>query len=296
MADKLSSKEAGDFIVSSGQASAFAKQLELGDARPFHIDWFQGTSHRCSVEDVVKHFGGEWIRTKAVPHYDECYTNGVIHVRRSSTRRDMGLFIVVPGSANPDFHEAFLREKDFRPSRLDIAYDTSSYTVAEVWQAWLDGKVQLQAKRENVKMITGSHGSPETITFGGRRSSAYVRCYDKAAEQKLKGGQTWSRFEYEFKRHAAKYIWDNMDKTVACCLGTLRILERSYRNMADNRNKLASFFKEWLVADKVDYGIFDSGRCLSFNPPPKSPPSDHPPTKKPPRIAPQGLPQSTVVN
>lgn len=131
-------------------------------------------------------------------------------------RKDMGIHIILPGSALPDLKVTALgainRVYDWggKISRLDIAFDDYEGTldIETMYEKILSG--QLVTRFRKVSRIDGaSIGKDErtgyTVNVGSRKSEAFIRIYDKAIEQKARGvdsasiPENWIRVEVELK-------------------------------------------------------------------------------------------------
>lgn len=108
-----------------------------------------------------------------------------------------------------------------RCSRIDIAVDyiDEGISINEIYTRYTDGKIDLYFERERsgkVELVKKkphidgriTNGSLGTLYFGKRESPAFLRIYDKKAEQIKKRGsryyeaikrKDWVRFECEFK-------------------------------------------------------------------------------------------------
>jgi len=95
-------------------------------------------------------------------------------------------------------------------SRLDVAKDDKSGILdldVIIQKAEANEYISTSRTRSTIKEIMHYKGdkiSGRTIYFGSRKSTSYIRIYDKAAEQGVAGH--WIRVEYEFKQDTAMRI------------------------------------------------------------------------------------------
>lgn len=193
------------------------------------IDWISYTAHHntpaltrqfknsnpSTIAAQVTPFGTRWIECKARFGYTvglECAECPSAKVYMSPARPDMGVHVVLPGSAIRYgglmlCHEFALHEGN-SISRFDIAAD-----VYEIWtglsfeERFTRGEVETEAKK--YMHITG--GSGWTFYVGSRTSEKYLRIYDKRAESKLDYDLTRVELECkgDFARGVAKYLMAN---------------------------------------------------------------------------------------
>lgn len=108
---------------------------------------------------------------------------------------------------------------DLNVPRLDIAVDTSepSVTPDMLYQAWLTNDLATRAKKVTRLHAADEHGASlgYTVYVGSRHSEAFMRVYDKRAEQiargkAVNGDKPWTRVELELKggkaRRAVRHI------------------------------------------------------------------------------------------
>jgi len=90
-------------------------------------------------------------------------------------------------------------------TRLDIAVDAhdSRINLDSLKSLFDAGKAATRAKECNLILGSGLHPG-KTLYIGSRSSEAFLRCYDKAAEQKQNAD--WLRFEMELKGSKAAQI------------------------------------------------------------------------------------------
>jgi hypothetical protein len=89
----------------------------------------------------------------------------------------------------------------FRFTRLDLARDIFDVPArpAALYNAWRMGELQTSARKLTIIQSAGEGGAPagETVYFGSRQSTRFLRVYDKAAQ--LETEQQWTRAEIELK-------------------------------------------------------------------------------------------------
>lgn len=217
---------------------------------PYFLDWFSGTTHACTIEEAMDHFGGEWHPNHGTAGYDYGWTNEKnISLFGSTKRADhQGVHVNIPGSAEPTRYIRKLKQKDFLPSRIDLTQDTEKMTIEQVFQAILENRVVAQCRTENISEIS-KRGKVQTIYFGGANSDSRVCVYDKAAEMGRED-ITLTRFEYRYRSYRAKEIWNNLenvDGVVRMMHSTMRVLAKSYSQKSNARNKLDPNFAKVLA-------------------------------------------------
>lgn len=102
----------------------------------------------------------------------------------------------------------YINELGCKCRRLDGMSDNfdGTITVDKVKAARDSGQVITKSQYDDYHESNHDGFLGKTITFGSRTSSTFIRIYDKAAEQRVKG-LTWTRFECEFKGDRADAVF-----------------------------------------------------------------------------------------
>lgn len=112
--------------------------------------------------------------------------------------------VVVPGEACEALGWQRLQalSAPFKPTRVDLAFDDFPFSPAEVKSLIRAGSVRSRAQRHTLKWYeddSNGVGLGETVTFGGRASSAFLRCYNSRGfnrgELELKGPRAEAAYE-----------------------------------------------------------------------------------------------------
>jgi hypothetical protein len=193
------------------------------------IDWISYTVHHnttvlprmyknsnpVTIANKITVFGTSWKDTKARFGYTvglECVECPSLKVYMSPARPDMGVHVVLPGSALTYFGFwralMFAMQDGISITRLDIAVDVQQYWfIKNFHDAFMAGEAETDARKG--MLILGGGGA--TFYVGSRTSEKYLRIYDKAAESGLDLPLTRVELECkgEFARGVAKYIKAN---------------------------------------------------------------------------------------
>jgi len=140
-----------------------------------------------------------------------------------------------------------------RFTRVDVALDSHTIEFSTVKEACERGDIVTRAeeitygntqKRVDGKWVYGG----AIVRIGSRSSRKYVRCYDKAAEQKLTDGSIWTRLEVEFKAEFAQmvavHIHNGSELRSAVC-SALDFRDRSADSKVTRCPQLA-WWAEWI--------------------------------------------------
>jgi len=189
------------------------------------IDWLAGSIQEWTGETqtFLSWLGGsaDIDPVKATNGYTEAYKTpqGAV-VQRNVDRSDMGIHVSFTGSALRDLRisrmatpkEVLRRFLDAggRISRLDLAKDLTGvrYPAEKVAQA-LEARNYVGTARTSSWLRNNTGGF--TVYVGSRQSERFLRLYDKANEQGLKGEEWW-RLELEFKAMTARAVGDFLNK------------------------------------------------------------------------------------
>lgn len=143
-----------------------------------------------------------------------------------------------------------------RFTRLDLAIDSDVVTMAEV-SAALDG--ELVTRAQQVSETVGRCGAAgHTIYVGSRKGRRLTRFYDKAAEQGLEDGSTWTRCEVEHRAEyahlAALHLLDGRDPA------DLIVAAVDFRRGGDDnvsRRDRSAWWADWLggIASRASFAI-----------------------------------------
>lgn len=118
-------------------------------------------------------------------------------------------------------------------TRLDVAVNIfdGELSPRQVAAAFETGKVQTPA--HSGLLLRGIREQNEGFTLGSRTSERYLRCYDKAAEQKLSDCR-WLRIELELKKRRANTLASVLARTPNTRSVINRAIEDFFK-MPDNR-------------------------------------------------------------
>lgn len=168
------------------------------------VHWFAGTvrGHApAAVLDVLAaHLGASVVRRERGGYgYALSAAVGRASVYWSPGRGDV--FVVLPGEVCEALTVpalvALATELDLEPSsRLDVAWDVTGVTVAQVADAWHRGDVVTRAHRDSWRHDRNAQG--ETFYMGSRSSGRMVRVYDRRGP---------TRLEMEWKGERAVLLW-----------------------------------------------------------------------------------------
>lgn len=165
--------------------------------------------------------------------YPECYSYNdiLIHAPAAEHYERMGYCVMMKGSGIRWYASifkgfnfvGFLRRLvaltktglSLNVSRIDIAMDDKPQDGKSgildldtiIRKAELGEYISASRTKQTIREIVqfkGDNISGRTIYFGSRKSTSYVRIYDKAAEQGVAGH--WIRVEFEFKQETAMRI------------------------------------------------------------------------------------------
>lgn len=204
------------------------------------IDWFQVTILSLDVTETIKYFFGYDLKElvcldTGTNGYNRTYTIGdKIRVMYNTIRSDMGVNILMSGSACREFEEMYTwqdlikkisslppfivevensdgdkivyekqRKKPYNVNRIDIAIDMFSdlFTVKDI-QYKLDKKEVVTKFRQYQTTYTeqtfDSSRLSETVTLGSKSSLLYIVFYNKLLERKNEG--------YEFKKEIDHWL------------------------------------------------------------------------------------------
>ena len=186
------------------------------------------------VVNLLK-LGGEWINFEHVGGrngYEACYTYNdvLIHKPADEHYSRMGYCVMMKGNGMRWYASLFrnfdmcylLRELvaltktglALNISRIDIALDDKAGSLdLDVIRskALANEYVSTARTRQTITEYMTHKGDTltgRTIYFGSRKSTAYIRIYDKAVEQGVSGH--WIRVEFEFKQQTAMRIVNTM--------------------------------------------------------------------------------------
>lgn len=130
-------------------------------------------------------------------------------------RPDMGRHIVYSGSCLNTIAEQyglggisilkFYWSIAAKFTRLDVAVDAlnSGFSIGQAYSHLQTGKAPTAAKKWQI-LDGGGETTGKTLYIGSRKSEAFARIYDKAAEAKVSGD--WIRFEMEYKDSKAEQV------------------------------------------------------------------------------------------
>lgn len=162
-----------------------------------------------TVELVCSWFGGSG---GDLPRGRSGYTRGRLilgtgSVLWSEDRLDMGVHVDLPSKAlgRADMEVTALLQlvlgRYGHFTRLDVALDTDSVTVAHVVQ--MEAAGDLISRTANRRLITDLRTGGQTLYIGSANSRRLVRIYDKAIEQDRNDGAVWTRIEVQFRAEYA---------------------------------------------------------------------------------------------
>lgn len=153
-------------------------------------------------------------RSPATPHHG--YTEAICNqagavAMRNINRTDMGVHIGYSGKTLNVYRDNGISSLELlrwhigrggSVSRIDLAFDIrdESMTPGVLYEQLCNGKATTTAKTYN--LITGNDGG-STVYIGSRQSEAFLRIYDKAAEQQQ--DCQWVRVELELKASKARF-------------------------------------------------------------------------------------------
>lgn len=197
------------------------------------IDWFTGSKSYASlgvmppqtaeqadavalkILDENEHWNGLSVQPdlRPEPFYDWSYSDGN-GLRLSLSRQlSQGVKVVLSGTdwsigeAHSFKQWQAIRNQDWRPTRIDVAFDfvNFGYTAINIWEKGM--KEQAYAGRRKSNFITSESGS--SITLGARTSDKYLRMYEKGKEQGT--NEDWFRVEIEIKGRTANAYNDHYE-------------------------------------------------------------------------------------
>lgn len=114
---------------------------------------------------------------------------------------------------------------DMHASRLDFAVDVREGQAdpTHIEAAWHAGKLDTHARKMTVIQATrrGQGTTGKTVYIGSRQSQAFLRVYDKGAEQGTT--EDWTRIELEMKHPLSTKVLKTMNQKGIMPIGTAAI-------------------------------------------------------------------------
>lgn len=172
------------------------------------IDWLSLTTKedRVDVQENIAYtlagiLGGQWLECRG----RNGYRKGLKHVTGAVILWDglagMGVHVVLNGDALAFFGDVvneLVHSYDFSCSRIDIAYDSDSFTVDDV----IDGRYVAVVRASRRTLVHDISTGAKTLYLGSLRGGRkLIRIYDKAKEQGLDGVLT--RVEIQLREEYA---------------------------------------------------------------------------------------------
>jgi hypothetical protein len=180
------------------------------------IDWLALTFKSPNGNRYPSKLTREYIETRPIRGYDIAI--GFLDGRREyshSFRSDMGTHIVYSGSClNMVFDRSdisgielvrWYEQMPCKVSRIDVAVDlhNTGIDLRGLYDEWNSNKTASKARTASLIVSSGeNHGI--TVYVGNRQSEAFLRVYDKAAEQGIEAD--WIRCEVEYKSTKARQV------------------------------------------------------------------------------------------
>lgn len=184
--------------------------------QPFQVHWFTGTGY-LSAEDTLQHVydvaGASFVvRRFGSMGYKKAYQ--AVELPGLMVLCDPGdpdnmppVCLVVPGESCEALGWQRLQalSAPFKPTRVDLAFDNFLFSPSEFKALVLGGFVRTKARRRTLKAHEDydqydEAGCPaDTLSLGGRQSSAFFRCYNSRGfnrgELELKGDRAVAAYE-----------------------------------------------------------------------------------------------------
>jgi DNA relaxase NicK len=114
---------------------------------------------------------------------------------------------------------------DVSATRLDFAVDVREGKAdpSDIENEWRAGRVHTHARKMTVIEATtrGRGKTGKTVYIGSRQSQAFLRIYDKGAEQNT--GEDWTRIELETKPPLSTLLLKAMNKDGIMSMGTAAV-------------------------------------------------------------------------
>lgn len=212
----------------------------------YQIESNQELPKEVVVADKLLHLS--WLfKSNTISHGHNGYTSsynfgsgeqgGNVSIMWTESRKDMGILVDFTATGKAlyeslaELHGFSINWKEIieqlyemmgHTSRLDIATDLINYgfSVNEIIQRLKQEKsffLNTQGNRINSNRfkIIGNYNEAQTLYVGSRKSDAFLRIYDKKAEQDRASGlyrnlarscESWIRVEAEFKHRLAKEL------------------------------------------------------------------------------------------
>jgi len=183
------------------------------------LDYMSATTKIHSVAQVVERFAfgvefDKWMSSKAFNGYENALRHPYGHVISWTTKRDdMGINVLFTGMPLKEIHDRgyncfdmlrTLFEAEFKFSRIDLAVDIFDVKIdlEELQRAPRTGSVN-----KLPVLIKDGPNCEEgaTLYVGSWQSDKFIRLYDKAGEQEMKG-VLWYRCEIVLKGKTATKI------------------------------------------------------------------------------------------
>lgn len=141
------------------------------------------------------------------------YTNGLElsnggRVYWNQNRPTMGRHVIMSGQCCDMIGEnlkeclSFVNTQGYKTTRLDLAIDVFNTNLSLSHMESLISRKAMKTHAQTAPNIRDLLGTGQTVQLGKAGSSSFLRVYDKASEQKIKG--SWIRIEISYGARKAK--------------------------------------------------------------------------------------------
>lgn len=126
----------------------------------------------------------------------------------NTNRPNMGRHVIFSGSCCDTIGEnlkeclSFVHSQDYKTTRLDLAIDVLDTNLSLKHMQSLISRGLFKSHAQTAPHIEDLLGKGETVQLGKKGSAAFLRVYDKAAEQMLDA--SWIRIEISYGARKAK--------------------------------------------------------------------------------------------
>lgn len=185
------------------------------------IDWLQFTIKKTNpIDAIINLLGLEPSLFEELPKGKLGYKKQMFYNNISvlyDGNENMGTHIILSGQGcryyelNDSLLDLIrlLQYTDAKITRIDLALDDRTGELVPFQKILKDIKLgnissKWKSNIEIIKRDMNGNIQGQTINLGSRTSNVYLRIYDKALEQKIKG--IWNRVELEIKKESAEKI------------------------------------------------------------------------------------------
>lgn len=149
-----------------------------------------------------------------------------------------------------------LRNNGARYSRIDVAIDNESGDISyETVREAVYKKQHVRSRGDSWREILNGKGciAGGTLCVGSRKSTFYLRAYDKGVESKC--GRSWMRFEFELKDERSQLWADTLieqgwDIAVGSLRGCIEFLDPDDRDKNKSRRKPVKWWVDLIQSSR----------------------------------------------